>query len=59
MDKGHTVIVIEHHLEVIKDADYLIEIGPKGGEAGGELLYQGKVDGIKKVKRSVTADYMS
>ena len=59
VDKGHTVIVIEHHLEVIKDADYLIEIGPKGGEAGGELLYQGKVDGIKKVKRSVTADYMS
>ena len=59
VDKGHTVIVIEHHLEVIKDADYLIEIGPKGGEAGGELLYQGKVDGIKKVKISVTADYMS
>ena len=53
------MIVIEHHLEVIKDADYLIEIGPKGGEAGGELLYQGKVDGIKKVKRSVTADYIS
>ena len=59
VDKGHTVIVIEHHLEVIKDADYLIEIGPDGGLAGGNLLYQGKVDGIKKVKGSVTADYMS
>ena len=59
VDKGHTVIVIEHHLEVIKDADYLIEIGPDGGEAGGDLLYQGNVDGIKKVKGSVTADYMS
>ena len=59
VDKGHTVIVIEHHLEVIKDADYLIEIGPDGGEAGGDLLYQGRVDGIKKVKGSVTADYMS
>jgi excinuclease ABC subunit A len=59
VDKGHTVIVIEHHLEVIKDADYLIEIGPDGGEAGGDLLYQGNVDGIKKVKGSVTAGYMS
>ena len=59
VDKGHTVIVIEHHLEVIKDADYLIEIGPKGGEAGGELLYQGKVDGIRNAKDSVTANYIS
>ena len=59
VDKGHTVIVIEHHLEVIKDADYLIEIGPDGGEAGGRLLYQGKVDGLKNAKGSVTADYIS
>ena len=59
VDKGHTVIVIEHHLEVIKDADYLIEIGPKGGEAGGELLYQGNVDGIRNAKGSVTANYIS
>jgi excinuclease ABC subunit A len=59
VDKGHTVIVIEHHLEVIKDADYLIEIGPEGGDAGGELLYQGKVDGLKNAKGSVTADYIS
>jgi excinuclease ABC subunit A len=59
VDKGHTVIVIEHHLEVIKDADYLIEIGPDGGEAGGRLLYQGKMDGLKNAKGSVTADYIS
>ena len=51
--------MIEHHLEVIKDADYLIEIGPKGGEAGGELLYQGNVDGIRNAKGSVTANYIS
>jgi excinuclease UvrABC ATPase subunit len=44
---------------VIKDADYLVEIGPEGGDAGGELLYQGKVDGLKNVKGSVTADYIS
>jgi excinuclease ABC subunit A len=59
VDKGHTVIVIEHHLEVIKDADYLIEIGPDGGEAGGRLLHQGKVDGLKSAKGSVTAEYIS
>ena len=58
VDKGHTVVVIEHHLEVIKDADYLIEIGPNGGDAGGELLYQGDVEGIQKIKASVTAGFL-
>ena len=58
VDKGHTVIVIEHHLEVIKDADYVVEIGPQGGEAGGQLLYQGKVQGIKTCKESVTAKFL-
>ena len=47
VDKGHTVIVIEHHLELIQDADYVVEIGPDGGDAGGELLYQGSVAGLK------------
>jgi excinuclease ABC subunit A len=58
VDKGHTVIVIEHHLELIQDADYLVEIGPDGGEAGGQLLYQGDVAGLKKTKGSVTADFV-
>ena len=58
VDKGHTVIVIEHHLEVIADADYVIEIGPDGGEAGGDLLYQGDVAGLKKAKESVTAKFL-
>ncbi|MGK0310112.1 MAG: excinuclease ABC subunit A [Lentimonas sp.] len=58
VDKGHTVIVIEHHLEVIADADYVIEIGPDGGEAGGQLLYQGDVAGLKKAKDSVTAKFL-
>ncbi|MDP4694573.1 MAG: hypothetical protein NWS00_08490, partial [Opitutales bacterium] len=58
VDKGHTVIVIEHHLEVIKDADYVVEIGPHGGDAGGELLYQGNVEGLKKAKGSVTAKFL-
>ncbi|MEN8792591.1 MAG: excinuclease ABC subunit UvrA [Lentimonas sp.] len=59
VDKGHTVIVIEHHLEVIADADYLIEIGPHGGDAGGQLLYQGDVAGLKTTKGSVTAEFLS
>lgn len=58
VDKGHTVIVIEHHLDVIADADYIVEIGPDGGDAGGQLLYQGDVAGLKKTKASVTAKFL-
>lgn len=58
VDKGHTVLVIEHHLDLIKDADYLVEIGPQGGGAGGQLLYQGDVAGMKKTKGSVTAKFL-
>ena len=58
VDKGHTVIVIEHHLDIIADADYIIEIGPNGGEAGGQLLYQGDVAGLKRAKGSVTARFL-
>jgi hypothetical protein len=58
VDKGHTVVVIEHHLDVIADADYVIEIGPDGREAGGQLLYQGDVAGLKAAKGSVTAKFL-
>jgi excinuclease ABC subunit A len=58
VDKGHTVIAIEHHLDVIADADYLIEIGPDGGDAGGQLLYQGAVKEIHATKGSVTAKFL-
>ncbi|MEM1221481.1 MAG: excinuclease ABC subunit UvrA [Verrucomicrobiota bacterium] len=58
VDKGHTVIVIEHHLEVIKDADHVVEIGPHGGEQGGELLFQGSVEGLKNCTNSVTAEFL-
>jgi excinuclease ABC subunit A len=58
VDKGHTVIVIEHHLDVIADADYLVEIGPDGGDAGGQLLYQGDVAGLKTTTASVTAKFL-
>jgi excinuclease ABC subunit A len=59
VDNGHTVIVIEHHLEVIQDADYVVEIGPQGGDAGGEMLYQGNLAGLRTAKQSVTAEFLS
>ena len=58
VNRGHTVVVIEHHLDVIADADYLVEIGPEGGEAGGQLLYQGPVNELSKCLESVTAAYL-
>ena len=45
---GHAVVVIEHNLEVIAGADWMIDLGPGGGDAGGELLYQGPVEGLLK-----------
>ncbi|MBS0631111.1 MAG: excinuclease ABC subunit UvrA [Verrucomicrobia bacterium] len=58
VDQGHTVVVIEHHLDLLAEADYIIELGPVGGPAGGELLYQGELAGLLKVKRSPTAPYL-
>ncbi|MDR2862383.1 MAG: hypothetical protein LBV54_00690 [Puniceicoccales bacterium] len=46
VEQGHTVIVIEHHLDVLAEADWVLELGPTGGDAGGELLYQGPVTGL-------------
>ena len=55
VDQGHTVVVIEHHLDLLAEADYIIELGPGGGPTGGELLYQGPLAGLLKAKRSPTA----
>ncbi len=58
VDQGHTVVVIEHHLDLLLEADYIIELGPVGGPAGGELLYQGELAGLMRVKGSPTAPYL-
>jgi excinuclease ABC subunit A len=58
VDQGHTVVVIEHHLDLLAEADYIVELGPVGGPDGGELLYQGPLPGLLKVKRSPTAPYL-
>jgi len=58
VDKGNTVIVIEHNLDVIKSADWLIDIGPEGGAGGGEVLVTGTPEKIARSKKSHTAVYL-
>ncbi|MEX0968216.1 MAG: excinuclease ABC subunit UvrA [Bacteroidia bacterium] len=58
IEKGHTVMVIEHNLEVMKCADWLIDLGPEGGEEGGYLVFQGKPEEILKETSSYTAQYL-
>jgi excinuclease ABC subunit A len=58
IEAGHTVVVIEHNMDVIKCADWLIDLGPDGGDEGGELVYQGVPEGILSVKHSYTALYL-
>jgi excinuclease ABC subunit A len=58
VDQGHTVIVIEHHLDLLAEADYLVEIGPGGGPYGGEITFQGILKDIQKARNSATAPYL-
>jgi len=58
VDQGHTVVVIEHHLDLIAEADYVVELGPVGGPDGGSLMYQGPLAGLLKTKGSPTAPYL-
>ena len=58
VDQGHTVVVIEHHLDLIAEADYIVELGPEGGPRGGQLMHQGNLASLLKKKRSPTAPYL-
>ena len=58
VDRGNTVIVIEHNLDVLRSADYIIEIGPDGGRSGGELVFAGSPEELIKRKDSPTAPYL-
>ncbi len=57
-DAGATVIIIEHNLDVIKLADYIIDLGPEGGHKGGTVLFQGTPENLVKTKNSYTAEYL-
>ncbi len=58
LDKGHSLIVIEHNLDVIKTADWIIDLGPEGGEQGGYVLFEGVPEKLAKTKSSHTAHYL-
>jgi len=59
IQKGHTVVVIEHNMEVIKSADWIIDLGPEGGEGGGNIVCQGKPEEIVRNSQSYTGYYLS
>ena len=58
VDAGHTVLVIEHHLDVIKRADWMIEMGPGAGDAGGRVVAQGTPEDVARLPESVTGRYL-
>ena len=58
VDAGHTVILIEHHLDVIKTADHVIDLGPEGGHAGGRVLVTGTPEEIAVCKTSHTGRFL-
>src|SRR4029453_17263381 len=59
VDAGNTVVVIEHNLEVIKTGDWIIDLGPEGGDGGGEIVAEGTPEDVVKVKRSYTGQFLA
>ena len=58
VDKGNTVVIIEHNLDVVKVADHIIDIGPEGGDAGGQIIATGTPEEVVKVEESFTGKYL-
>ncbi len=59
IDKGHTIVVVEHNMDVIKCADHIIDIGAEGGSEGGNILYEGTPEGLLNVKSSYTGAFLA
>src|SRR5262249_26504020 len=59
VESGNTVVVIEHNLDVIKTADWIIDLGPEGGDAGGEIVAAGTPEDIVRVKKSYTGQFLA
>ena len=58
IDRGNSVLVIEHNLDVIKCADWVIDLGPEGGEGGGSIVFEGTPKGLTLCKSSYTGKYL-
>ena len=59
VDKGNTVVVIEHNLDVIKSSDWIIDLGPEGGEGGGNIVAEGTPEMVSKVNDSYTGKFLA
>ncbi|SVE19015.1 uncharacterized protein METZ01_LOCUS471869, partial [marine metagenome] len=59
VDKGNTVIVIEHNLDVIKSSDWIIDLGPEGGSGGGKIMAEGTPEIVSKIKKSHTGKFLA
>ena len=59
VDLGNTVLIIEHHLDVIKQADWIIDLGPEGGEGGGRIVAQGPPEHVARAKKSYTGQVLA
>jgi excinuclease ABC subunit A len=58
-DQGNTIVVIEHNLDVIKSADWIVDLGPEGGDGGGELLAEGTPEDVAAIPHSFTGQYLA
>src|SRR6187549_855322 len=58
VERGNSVLVIEHNMDMIKVADHIIDVGPEGGDGGGEILFEGVPEDLLKIKRSFTGQYL-
>ncbi len=58
IDQGHSILVIEHNMDILRSADWIIDLGPEAGDGGGELVFSGKPLDMKKVKQSITGRYI-
>jgi excinuclease ABC subunit A len=58
VENGHTVLIVEHNMDVIRAADWVIDLGPTGGKEGGHLLYEGRPEGLKAIKESFTGQFI-
>ena len=58
VELGNSVVIIEHNLDVLKNADWIIDLGPEGGDKGGQIVFEGRPEDIIKVKESYTGRFL-